>query len=174
MSGLAFEFYKTTPVKEEKHSKPKVSEHAPVLPSAKIERFKCNFVDKGTNTYTNDVGRSISPDEDRISSEEDNAQGHCERLSSKPSTVHSIRVTSSQSSVAEVSSQDVELPIVQETAEEAARETYINKSWTILWRRSKPLQPKRRRSQQSTAENGARRDSESVSRALFFDATTLY
>jgi len=176
MSGLAFQVYKTTPIKKKKHYKPKVLKLAPVLPpTAEIEPFEFNFdeiEDKGTTIYTNDVGRSISPDEDRNSFEKDDAQRPRRRLSSKPSPVHSI--TSSLSSVAEVSSQDVELPIVQETAEEAARETDINKRWTILGRLSKLLQPKRRRSQQSTAENGARRDSESVSRALFFDATTLY
>jgi hypothetical protein len=172
MNALAFEAYKTktTPVKERKHSKPKVPEPAPVLPPVKIEPLRINLdekKDKVTTTNTNDVGRSISPDEDPVSSEIDDAQGS----SSKPSTVRS---TPSLSSVAEVSSQDVELPIVQETAEEAARETDINKRWTILGKLSKLLQPKRRRSQQSIAENGARRDSESVSRALFFDATTLY
>jgi hypothetical protein len=176
MNGLAFEVYKTAPVKKKKHSKPKVPKPAPLLPpTAESEPFELNFdeiEDKDTTTYTNDVGRSISPDEDRISSEKDDAQLHRRRLSSKPSTVHSI--TSSLSSVAEVSSQDVELPIVQETAEEAARETDIKKRWKILGRLSKLLQPERRRPQQSTAENGARRDSESVSRALFFDATTFY
>jgi hypothetical protein len=172
MNGLAFEAYKTAPVKERKHSKPKVPEPAPVLPPpAELEPFWINLdeiKDKFTTTYTNDVGRSISSDEDPILFEIDDAQGS----SSKPSTVHST--TPSLSSVAEVSSQDVKLSIVQETAEEAARETDINKRWSILGKLSRLLQPKRRRSQQSIAENGARRDSESVSRALFFDATTLY
>jgi hypothetical protein len=171
MNGLAFEAYRTALVKERKHSKPKVPQRAPVLPPVKIEPLRINLdekKDKVTTTNTNDIGGSISPDEDPISSEIDDAQGS----SSKPSTVRST--TLSLSSVAEVNSQDVELPIVQETAEEAARETDINKRWTILGKLSRLLQPKRRRSQQSIAENGARRDSESVSRALFFDATTLY
>jgi hypothetical protein len=164
MNALSFEYYKTTPVEEKKRSKPKDPNPALVLPlTAKIEPFEFNFDgigDEGTTIYT-------KSDENRILFEKDDPQ-----LSSKSSTVRSI--TSSLSSVAEVSSQDVALPIVQETAEEAARETDIKKRWTILGRLSKLLQPKRRTSQQSTTENGARSDSESVSLALFFDATTFY
>jgi hypothetical protein len=171
MNALSFEYYKTTPVEEKKRSKPKDSNLTLVLPlTAKIEPFEFNFDgigDEGTTLHTKSIGRSISLDENRILFEKDDPQ-----LSSKPSTVRSI--TSSLSSVAEVSSQDVALPIVQETAEEAARETDIKKRWTILGRLSKLLQPKRRTSQQSTTENGARSDSESVSLALFFDATTFY